>query len=190
MLIACVVPLPAMAAADCQVDPQSQQALPPMARPAGYPRMRQQAHDVSLRVSVDAQGNPIDVSVDGATSPDATGRSAMRWRYRCEGIEGVAEWVLHLPTQHCELNLTSKNFNPPRYPPQAFRAGIQGEVLVGLYPQGDGQVARQAIIAQSSGSALLDEAALTAARRWTFDCGTGMDGSEPGQEVPLTFSLN
>lgn len=191
LLLACLTPLPAMAAAQCHVAPESQQALPALVGRTTYPHAVQQAHDVSLRVVADAQGNPVEASVDGSTSADATRRSAMRWKYRCDGDKGgIAEWVLHQPAQHCKMNLTVKGFNPPRYPPKAFKAGTEGEVLLGLYPQGDGLVARHIIIAQSSGSTVLDEAAVTAAGRWSFDCDAGMEDAEPGQEVPVNFRLN
>jgi TonB family protein len=55
----------------------------------------------------------------------------------------------------------------PAYPERARRAGVEGVVGVRIALAADGSV-RQVELTQSSGSRLLDEAALTAARASTF----------------------
>jgi protein TonB len=55
----------------------------------------------------------------------------------------------------------------PPYPERARRAGVEGVVGVRIALAPDGSV-RQVELTQSSGSRLLDEAALTAARASTF----------------------
>jgi protein TonB len=55
----------------------------------------------------------------------------------------------------------------PVYPERARRAGVEGVVGVRIVLAADGSV-RQVELTQSSGSRLLDEAALTAARASTF----------------------
>jgi periplasmic protein TonB len=63
------------------------------------------------------------------------------------------------------INRAARNI-PPAYPPMAVRAGEEGSVIlrVRVAPDGSGAVA----IAQSSGYALLDDAARTAVARWHF----------------------
>ncbi len=187
--------LPASAAgATCRVDPDSlreQAAL--IARQQGdattsYTLLGRTAPlDVHVRVTVDAQGRPIQVDADHYQK--VTQRNAMRWRYRCEGDKGgVAEWTLRYPVPHCSLNQTSQNLHPPRYPPAVFRAGIGGEAMLAVRPQGDGQPARQVSVVSSSGNAELDAAAVDAAQRWTFDCSAGVDATEPAQELHIGFA--
>ena len=55
----------------------------------------------------------------------------------------------------------------PAYPERARRAGVEGVVSVRIVLAADGSV-RQVVLTQSSGSRLLDEAALEAARASTF----------------------
>ena len=58
--------------------------------------------------------------------------------------------------------------NPaPAYPPRALRAGQQGRVLVFVVIDTAGRPA-QVSVSQSSGHALLDEAAVSAVRGWRF----------------------
>jgi TonB family protein len=56
---------------------------------------------------------------------------------------------------------------PPPYPAEAFRRGIQGvtSLLVHVNAQG---AASQVTMERSSGSAILDEAAVGAVMKWTF----------------------
>lgn len=73
--------------------------------------------------------------------------------------------------------------NPaPDYPDAAVRRRLEGTALVRIEVAPDGTVA-DCRIATSSGSGLLDEAALAAARRWRFQRGPG------AVEVPFVFRL-
>ena len=56
---------------------------------------------------------------------------------------------------------------PIHYPPEAQRQGVYGVVWVTLTITQDGRVV-DAVLAQSSGSSLLDDAALDSVRRWRF----------------------
>ena len=56
---------------------------------------------------------------------------------------------------------------PPRYPVRARRLGWEGRVLLTVQITPDGTVA-YIVIAESSGFAVLDEAAVDAVRRWRF----------------------
>jgi len=55
----------------------------------------------------------------------------------------------------------------PRYPDLARRAGIEGQTVVKALVDIDGSI-RNVQILKSSGNAMLDEAALAAARNWKF----------------------
>lgn len=60
---------------------------------------------------------------------------------------------------------------PPRYPKLARRMGWQGVVELEITVAPDGSVA-DLFVSSSSGYDVLDEAALEAVRRWTFEAGT------------------
>lgn len=71
----------------------------------------------------------------------------------------------------------------PNYPARAKSKGIQGTAHVRVKVNSDGRVT-SARIQRSSGSSLLDNAAVTAARRWTFT-----RGNPSSVTIPFTFSL-
>lgn len=193
VILACagLAPLAVQAATSCEVIPDSMKEFPASVGNPHYTKGLVPAHDVRLKVTVGPDGRATEVAVESSQDPEPARRSALLWRYQCQDKQGgVAEWVLHHPEQQCKLNITSKNFNPTRYPPKAFRAGIQGKALLGLQPQGDRQLARRVYIAQSSGSAVLDQAALEAGMKWSFDCNGPVDDTEPAQDVPVHFSLD
>ncbi len=81
--------------------------------------------------------------------------------------------------------------NPaPAYPPGARRKNVQGKVLleVSVSPQG---TAREVVVSNSSGSNLLDEAALVAVRQWKFiPAKRGGEIVEAKVIVPIDFKLN
>lgn len=59
------------------------------------------------------------------------------------------------------------NFVRPHYPRLAKRRGITGNVELLITVQGNG-ILKDVQITQSSGHPMLDESALSAAKRWTF----------------------
>ena len=61
---------------------------------------------------------------------------------------------------------------PPRYPTRALRLGIQGSVELALVVDDCGRVTH-CVVSQSSGSSLLDRAAVRAVRAWRFKGGPG-----------------
>ena len=78
---------------------------------------------------------------------------------------------------------------PPRYPESARRRGDQGRVIVRVSVSADGEPLTLSI-ARSSGSTVLDEAAISAVRQWRF-----VPASQSGHpvaaqaEVPIVFRL-
>ena len=81
------------------------------------------------------------------------------------------------------------NNPPPAYPKAAQRLGMQGRVLLRVHVLASGQVAAVEI-RQSSGKSLLDEAALSAVRNWTFaPAKRGSTPAEAWTQVPIDFKL-
>jgi len=78
---------------------------------------------------------------------------------------------------------------PPHYPATALRKGLQGEVVVLLHVGVDGSV-RRATIAKSSGSSVLDQAALAQLLTWRFVPGT-RDGRAEAMDFrqPVHFRI-
>lgn len=81
--------------------------------------------------------------------------------------------------------------NPaPIYPSSARRSNTQGKVLLEVSVT-TGGTAKQVIIASSSGSSLLDDAALDAVRNWKFiPAKQGGEIIEAKVIVPVEFKLN
>lgn len=79
---------------------------------------------------------------------------------------------------------------PPRYPPAARRNGHEGRVMLKVLVNPDGAPARVEVD-QSSGSPLLDGAALDAVRGWRFvPARRGAQNVEGWVRVPLVFRLD
>lgn len=82
------------------------------------------------------------------------------------------------------------NNPPPPYPPSARRLGLEGTVIVRVLVTPAG-AAEQVEVAQSSGVAMLDQAALNAVRHWLFV--PARRGNRPTTalvDVPIRFRLN
>lgn len=78
---------------------------------------------------------------------------------------------------------------PPRYPPAARRSGDEGTVLLKVLVTSDGAAARVELD-RSSGSVLLDGAALDAVRIWRFvPARRGAQNVEDWVRVPVVFRL-
>ncbi|WP_066098707.1 energy transducer TonB [Xanthomonas massiliensis] len=88
------------------------------------------------------------------------------------------------------VDISSKNMNPPKYPPSAFRAGIQGEVILIIDVDASGNVTNVSV-EKSSRNRDLDRAAMEAARRWKFNAAM-VDGKKSAGRVrvPVNFALN
>lgn len=78
---------------------------------------------------------------------------------------------------------------PPQYPPAARRSGDEGTVLLKVLVTSDGTAARVELD-RSSGSVLLDGAALDAVRIWRFvPARRGAQNVEDWVRVPVVFRL-
>ncbi|MCD9029008.1 energy transducer TonB [Luteimonas sp. BDR2-5] len=95
------------------------------------------------------------------------------------------------PSAHADaaIDVSSRNMHPPSYPPAAYRAGIEGRVVLMMLVDDDGQPAA-ILVDTSSGHELLDQAAIRAARNWRFH--RNVDPARPGvalARVPVEFKL-
>ena len=102
---------------------------------------------------------------------------------------GGAPQINALPTTEADYKLSALNNPKPPYPPYAYKARQEGQVilLVEVLASGDcGQVS----IHTSSGFEILDESALMTVKKWHF-----IPAKKEGQvvpqtiRVPITFSL-
>ena len=77
----------------------------------------------------------------------------------------------------------------PKYPAQAYRNGDQGEVLLSVLVGPDGK-AKRVSVDRTSGSTLLDRAAMDTVRAWQFSPGTrnGVP-QEAARQVAIGFKL-
>jgi protein TonB len=97
--------------------------------------------------------------------------------------------VASAPTADADYKAAYLQNPPPPYPPLAFRARIEGKVIViaEVLPEGR---AGQVRILESSGNDMLDQSALTTVKQWKFTPAR-KDGVIITQAVriPITFSL-
>ncbi len=97
--------------------------------------------------------------------------------------------VASAPTADADYKAAYLQNPKPPYPPLAFRARIEGKVVLIAEVQPDGR-AGQVRILESSGNKMLDQSALTTVRQWRFTPAR-KDGVIVTQAVriPITFSL-
>jgi protein TonB len=80
--------------------------------------------------------------------------------------------------------------NPPKYPPAAFRQGIEGEVILIVDVDAQGNVT-DVSVEKSSRNRDLDRAAMEAARKWRFNPSTVNGQPAAGRvRVPVAFRLS
>ncbi len=77
------------------------------------------------------------------------------------------EFITIIPYEELEVKPEPLDQVKPEYPPDAKEAGLEGQAMVRVLLGKDGKVVKTSI-AQSSGFAALDSAALNAAGQWTF----------------------
>jgi len=87
------------------------------------------------------------------------------------------------------VDIASKNRTPPIYPPAEYRAGIEGELLIEVHVDAQGQRTATTIV-HSSGSDVLDQSALQASAKWTYIAGTENGQPVAGTvRIPVVFKL-
>jgi protein TonB len=93
------------------------------------------------------------------------------------------------PDIGASVDISSKNMNPPQYPPAAARAGIEGTVILVIDVDASGNVTNVSV-EKSSRNRDLDRAAMQAARRWRFNPSIVNGQPAPGRvRVPVDFRL-
>lgn len=91
------------------------------------------------------------------------------------------------PDMPASLDLASRYGKAAIYPGQAYRDGLEGEVIVVCQVAADGTLV-DAVVATSSGWPVLDEAALVAVRKWRYNPGRKDGVPVPGQvRIPVSF---
>jgi TonB family protein len=87
------------------------------------------------------------------------------------------------------VDIQSKNSNPPVYPADAFRDGVEGTVVIIVKVNEYGKFSG-AFVNRSSKNHQLDQAALEAARHWQYN--PAVYGGIPQSDtirIPVDFSL-
>ena len=94
------------------------------------------------------------------------------------------------PLVESRYDVAALNNPKPPYPLAARRLGIEGRVVLRVHVLADGRCADVQLV-RSSGSAVLDDSALTTVRRWRFlpatRAGTPVAASV---DVPISFRLD
>ncbi len=93
------------------------------------------------------------------------------------------------PDIGASVDISSKNMNPPKYPPAAARAGITGTVVLIIDVDANGNVTNVSV-EKSSRNRDLDRAAMDAARKWRFSPGMSNGQKTAGRvRVPVDFKM-
>jgi len=103
--------------------------------------------------------------------------------------DGAGIAPLEMRTAPSQAPAGYRHTPPPRYPMIARERGLEGVVLLSVLVRPDGRV-EDARVATSSGTSVLDDAALAAVRTWVFAPATR--GGRPVEsivEVPVKFAL-
>jgi protein TonB len=100
------------------------------------------------------------------------------------------EFVTIIPYDELDVKPSPVNQVKPGYPEEAKIRGLEGQTVVKALLGKDGKVVKTSI-SQSSGSATLDSAALSAAEQWTFKPGM-KEGSavKTYAIIPFSFTLH
>lgn len=94
------------------------------------------------------------------------------------------------PLVESRYDVAALNNPKPPYPLAARRLGVEGRVVVRVHVLADGRCANAQLV-RSSGSALLDDSALTTVRRWHFLPATrGGTPVAASVDVPISFRLD
>jgi protein TonB len=79
---------------------------------------------------------------------------------------------------------------PPKYPPQAVRQHLTGKLMLKVLVGVDGKP-EEVTVEKSSGSHILDQAAIDAVKTWMFNAGQKDGKPSRGYAlVPIEFNLN
>ncbi|MDR0225477.1 MAG: energy transducer TonB [Burkholderiaceae bacterium] len=182
---------------------QAQTVLPAVSQgtPPVYPAEARQAGlqgRVLVRALVDSQGRVMQTELRQSSGHAVLDQAAMDtvrgWRFTPGTRHGVAEsmWAM-VPIRFSldgKVAPAVQRTRAPFYPPEARQLGQQGRVVVRVLVDEQGKVA-EAVVKESSGHPLLDQAALAAARGWSFTPGRRHGMPEAmWARVPIHFTLD
>jgi protein TonB len=93
------------------------------------------------------------------------------------------------PDIGASVDISSKNMNPPKYPPRAYQQGVEGTVILIIDVDANGNVTNVSV-EKSSRNRDLDRAAMDAARKWRFNPAMKSGQKAAGRvRVPVDFKL-
>ena len=149
---------------------------------------------VAFDIPVSGPNGLGGVTVSGSTSDyrqsvDKKGNIRVSMNVIGTGIS--AQVYINLPngSNQASVDISSKNMNPPKYPPAAARAGIQGTVILIIDVDANGNVTNVSV-EKSSRNRDLDRAAMDAARKWRFNPGQSNGQRSAGRvRVPVDFKM-
>lgn len=144
----------------------------------------------SVAQQVREESNQV-VAPDAQAQSSAETVNALSGQRQHAGENGVRANGEAAQAQEASVDITSKNMNPPRYPPAAFRARVQGETGLVVDVDVNGNVTNVAV-EKSSRNRDLDRAAMDAARKWRFNPAKSSSGVPMAGRVrvPVTFALD
>lgn len=180
---------------------------------------------VKGEIGIDPGGAVFDYRLDTELAPAVAAlveRSVRQWKFEPVSRGGVAihakarmqlTLVAHKVADGFQLKVEEVHFtgyrktalmNPPRYPAEAARAGVSGDVLVAVRVDARGKVVDAAPVQSSwpykkfSESSMrywgkvLEKASVDAARRWTFEPAdaTQPESADTTLVVPVSFRVN
>ena len=143
------------------------------------------------KTASDASPSKTIAPEEAALPPEQTNRDVETARLGAPAQTSAASQAAHGGDGGLGSDLRPMPGNPtPRYPRLARERGWQGRVVLEVTVANDGTVDR-AEVDQTSGYRVLDQAALSAIRRWRF---TVADARSPSQSVvvrlPIIFKLS
>ena len=119
-----------------------------------------------------------------------SGVSLVAWAAQPQSVPSAVPHAASAPRAQPQVNISSRMTNPPVYPADAMQEGKEGTVVLVVDINAQGAVTG-AKVARSSGDARLDQAALSAVPKWTFN--PAMENGKPvaGQvRVPVQFAMH
>lgn len=169
--------------------------------------VQRQAMQISF-VAPSSQAQQKIESLEEKISPDIEKKNALKKKLKSEkknkkqvksqknlierktsGREDPNSLALKAAESEPIFNAVYLNNSPPLYPTSAKRRGIQGEVMLDVLVSKDGK-AEKVKISRSSGSYLLDEAAIAAVKNWKFiPAKVGSKAVEKNVIVPVEFKI-
>ncbi|MGO4221545.1 TonB family protein [Lysobacter sp. TAF61] len=128
---------------------------------------KQQEEAAKLLASQNAKAAADKVAADKAAADKAVADKAAADERAAEQRAAVARQTAAAPASADASDLRPLSMPPPRYPPDALRAGTSGEVQVEFTVGTDGSVTAARVV-RSNPARIFDREAVNAVRKWRF----------------------